>query len=54
MDSNSFKSFDGSDIHYRHWKNGVQNGDKKAIILLHRGHEHSLRIVHLVNELELD
>ncbi|MDR1285915.1 MAG: bifunctional alpha/beta hydrolase/class I SAM-dependent methyltransferase [Campylobacteraceae bacterium] len=54
MDNNSFKSFDGSDIHYKHWKSKTQNEDKKAIILLHRGHEHSLRIAHLVEELELD
>jgi alpha-beta hydrolase superfamily lysophospholipase len=54
MDSRSFKSFDGSDIHYKHWESKAQNGEKKAIVLLHRGHEHSLRIAHLTDELELD
>ncbi|MDR0761700.1 MAG: bifunctional alpha/beta hydrolase/class I SAM-dependent methyltransferase [Campylobacteraceae bacterium] len=54
MDSVSFKSFDGSDIHYKYWASKQQDGDKKALILLHRGHEHSLRIAHLADELELD
>ncbi|MDR2790701.1 MAG: bifunctional alpha/beta hydrolase/class I SAM-dependent methyltransferase [Campylobacteraceae bacterium] len=54
MDSGSFKSFDGSDIHYKYWAGKRQEGDKKALILLHRGHEHSLRIAHLVGELELE
>jgi alpha-beta hydrolase superfamily lysophospholipase len=54
MNSGSFKSFDASDIHYKHWESKTQNADKKAIVLLHRGHEHSLRIAHLVDELELE
>jgi len=54
MNEKNFKSFDGDDIYYKYWESKIRNEDKKAVILLHRGHEHSLRIAHLVNELELD
>ncbi|MDR1976460.1 MAG: bifunctional alpha/beta hydrolase/class I SAM-dependent methyltransferase [Campylobacteraceae bacterium] len=48
----NFKSFDGTQIFYRHWDSEAE--EKKAIVLLHRGHEHHLRIAHLVDELGLD
>lgn len=51
---NSFKSFDGAEIFYKHWAGTSETGSKKAIVLLHRGHEHYLRISHLVDELGLD
>ncbi|MBS8121676.1 bifunctional alpha/beta hydrolase/class I SAM-dependent methyltransferase [Candidatus Vampirococcus lugosii] len=43
-----FTSHDNKDIYYKSWTN---NENKKAIILIHRGHEHSGRIAHLVDEL---
>jgi alpha-beta hydrolase superfamily lysophospholipase len=48
----SFASFDGTEIFYRYWDKGADI--KKAVILLHRGHEHYLRIAHLADELGLD
>ncbi len=40
---------DGTRLFYRHWP-----GDgKNAIVLLHRGHEHSGRLAHLAHELNL-
>ncbi|TCM64522.1 alpha-beta hydrolase superfamily lysophospholipase [Acinetobacter calcoaceticus] len=59
----SFISHDGTALFYQHWasshndakathKKPVSN-EKKAILLFHRGHEHSGRMAHLVNELNL-
>ncbi len=47
-----FGSHDGLEIFYRHWpaKGGIRRG---AILLFHRGHEHSGRMAHLVRELDL-
>ncbi|MFO1147427.1 MAG: bifunctional alpha/beta hydrolase/class I SAM-dependent methyltransferase [Alsobacter sp.] len=41
---------DGVELFYRHWPADDRNG---AIILLHRGHEHSGRVAHLADELDL-
>ncbi|HVE70106.1 MAG TPA: bifunctional alpha/beta hydrolase/class I SAM-dependent methyltransferase [Thermoanaerobaculia bacterium] len=48
-----FRAFDGTELFYRHWpaKSGAAKG---AIVLFHRGHEHSGRMAHLVDELGLD
>ena len=46
-----FRSFDGASLFYRHWP--AASGARRAIVLLHRGHEHSGRIAHLVDELGL-
>src|SRR5215472_14955305 len=48
----SYKSSDGTEIFYRQWP-AVVEGDNRAIVLLHRGHEHSGRLQHLVDELNL-
>lgn len=47
-----FRSFDGESLFYRHWP-AVDEGPRRAVVLLHRGHEHSGRIAHLVDELAL-
>jgi alpha-beta hydrolase superfamily lysophospholipase len=47
-----FASHDGAQIAYRHWPS-ASNTRRHAIVLLHRGHEHSGRIAHLVDELNL-
>src|SRR5574343_2034875 len=47
-----FNSHDGASLFYQAWRNHKQPV-KQAIILLHRGHEHSGRMSHLVNELDL-
>jgi alpha-beta hydrolase superfamily lysophospholipase len=48
----TFLSHDGQAIFYRHWR-GANPGDK-AVLLLHRGHEHSGRLQHIVDELGLE
>ena len=46
-----FATHDGEQLCYRHWPaTGTRRG---AIMLLHRGHEHSGRVAHIVDELEL-
>src|SRR5580698_8604787 len=44
-----FPTHDGTKIFFRHWRG---TGDA-AVILIHRGHEHSGRMGHLVDELDL-
>jgi len=48
----TFRAHDGVDLFYRHWPapDGPARG---AIVLFHRGHEHSGRMAHLVDELGL-
>jgi alpha-beta hydrolase superfamily lysophospholipase/SAM-dependent methyltransferase len=46
-----FSSFDGTGLFYRSWKpTAVVN---RALIIIHRGHEHSRRVSNLVEELKL-
>ncbi len=47
----TFKTHDGVDLFYRYWP--AASAPKGAIILFHRGHEHSGRLIHLVDELNL-
>ena len=49
VSQSKFKSFDGTELFYRSWK--PMEESKKAIIFMHRGHEHSGRVEMLVNEL---
>ena len=49
----TFTSHDGTELFYQHWATATPSTTKKAIILFHRGHEHSGRMAHLVNELNL-
>ncbi|KQS97755.1 MULTISPECIES: bifunctional alpha/beta hydrolase/class I SAM-dependent methyltransferase [unclassified Rhizobium] len=48
-----FKTHDGTTLFYRHWP-AMTPETKGTIILLHRGHEHSGRVAHIVDELGLD
>lgn len=50
---NTFKSFDNQVIFYRNWKATSENKANRTIVLLHRGHEHSGRIQHVVDEMNL-
>lgn len=52
VDESRFDSFDGQAIYYRRWPGGAP-GPRRAVVLLHRGHEHSGRVAHLVDELDL-
>lgn len=48
----SFTTHDGVNLFYRQWP--AESGSRRgAIVLFHRGHEHSGRMAHLVDELDL-
>jgi hypothetical protein len=53
MIESAFASHDGVELFYRAWpaRSGTAKG---AIVILHRGHEHSGRVAHLADELALD
>ena len=46
----TFRTHDGVELFYRHWPAATPRG---AIVIFHRGHEHSGRVGHLADELEL-
>src|SRR5690606_23250376 len=50
-----FLTHDGVELFYRHWPAANQDPTvpRQAVLLFHRGHEHSGRIAHLVDELDL-
>lgn len=48
-----FITHDGSTLFYRHWP-ADSGASGRALVLLHRGHEHSGRLQHVVDELGLD
>jgi alpha-beta hydrolase superfamily lysophospholipase len=50
FEERTFRAFDGTELFYRHWPSASAKG---AIVLFHRGHEHSGRMAHLADELEL-
>ncbi len=47
----SFTTHDGVPLFYRHWP--ASQTRRGAVLLFHRGHEHSGRMAHLVDELDL-
>jgi len=49
----TFATHDGQQLFYRHWPVGNDVSRRGAVILFHRGHEHSARMAHLVDELDL-
>ncbi len=46
-----FRTHDGVELFYRHWP--AAGTPRGAILLFHRGHEHSGRMAHLADELDL-
>lgn len=48
----TFATHDGVDLFYRHWP-ALAARPRGAILLFHRGHEHSGRVAHLPDELDL-
>ncbi len=49
-----FLTHDGVRILFRHWpRSGNSTARDHAVVLLHRGHEHSDRMAHVVDELDL-
>ena len=49
VEERQFKLQDGIGLFYRYWP----GTEKKAVVLLHRGHEHSGRLAHVAEELDL-
>jgi alpha-beta hydrolase superfamily lysophospholipase len=47
-----FTTHDGVDLFYRHWP-ATAGPRRGTLVLFHRGHEHSGRMAHLVDELDL-
>ncbi|MGC4049540.1 MAG: bifunctional alpha/beta hydrolase/class I SAM-dependent methyltransferase [Paludibaculum sp.] len=47
-----FTTSDGTRLFYRYWP-PLQGPPKEAVVLFHRGHEHSGRLQHVVDELDL-
>jgi alpha-beta hydrolase superfamily lysophospholipase len=50
LQEKTFQTHDGVELFYRYWSTEKPRG---AIVLIHRGHEHSGRMAHLVDELQL-
>ncbi|MBD9514724.1 bifunctional alpha/beta hydrolase/class I SAM-dependent methyltransferase [Pseudomonas sp. PDM22] len=49
-----FVTHDGVELFYRHWPAAAgSDATRRAVLLFHRGHEHSGRIGHLADELDL-
>lgn len=48
-----FVTSDGTALFYRHWSAPTSGTVKKVIVLFHRGHEHSGRLQHIVDELTM-
>jgi alpha-beta hydrolase superfamily lysophospholipase len=48
----TFRTHDGVELFYRHWP-APEGPARGAVLLFHRGHEHSGRMAHLVDELGL-
>lgn len=46
----SFRTSDGAELFYRHW--AASTSSDRAVLLFHRGHEHSGRLCELANALE--
>ena len=46
-----FETHDGVQLFYRHWPATAPR--RGAVVMFHRGHEHSGRIAHLADELDL-
>lgn len=52
--SHRFSTHDGVELFYRHWPASADtSGPRRALVMFHRGHEHSGRIAHLAEELDL-
>ena len=49
-----FTTHDGTSLFYRHWPRVTTGAADRALVLLHRGHEHSGRLQHVVDELGLE
>src|SRR5579864_58059 len=53
VEERTFSTFDGTQLFYRRWP-AASPASRGAIVLFHRGHEHSGRVAHIPDELGLD
>lgn len=53
-EEHTFVTHDGTELFYRHWPATQPAQRRRGIVLFHRGHEHSGRLQHVVDELALD
>jgi len=53
VEEKKFITHDNIELFYRHWPAKSKKA-KGAIVIFHRGHEHSGRVIHLVNELAME
>lgn len=53
--THTFTTHDGVELFYRHWPalTPAVDGERRALVLFHRGHEHSGRLAHLADEIDL-
>lgn len=49
----TFTASDDTDLFYRHWPAMQAGRPSKVVVMFHRGHEHSGRLQHIVDELRL-
>jgi len=53
----TFRTHDGVELFYRHWParstSGLAAAPRGAIVMFHRGHEHSGRMAHIPDEIDL-
>ena len=49
----TFNTHDGTRLFYRHWPGVSSATAERALVLFHRGHEHSGRLQHVIDELGL-
>lgn len=52
-DERRFLTSDNIELFYRHWPATAPGAAPKAIVMFHRGHEHSGRLQHIVDELAM-
>jgi alpha-beta hydrolase superfamily lysophospholipase len=52
VEEKTFRTHDGVELFYRHWP-AASAAPKGAVVMFHRGHEHSGRMAHLADELDL-
>ena len=52
-DERWFLTSDNTGLFYRHWPGLSAGPVSKVIVLFHRGHEHSGRLQHIVDELAM-
>lgn len=52
VEEKTFRTHDGVDLFYRYWP-AATPAPRGAVIIFHRGHEHSGRMAHLPDELDL-